>query len=324
MKATLHTADVTQKESFDYWNDIVCNVFAKLDSKSLADTQFTGAINHHQLSTLGLSTVASTPVKVSRTKNHIAQTSKDYFKFSFQLAGEAQLLQDGRETHLTPGDWAFYDCTRPYTLILPQTYRQLVVQVPRHSLRSQIKNTNAMTATKMSGKIGLGRLAFNFVYSTKKQIDSLPSTAYGQIANTLTGLLVTGIGEIGDQHHSASEKETLLRKIKLFIEGNLTNPNLSIDLITKSAYISKRYLHVLFKDEGTTVSQYIRGLRLEMAGTMLADPRLLNRTVTEIALSCGFNNPTHFGRLFKQMYQVSPLAYRKLQLENKRYANSGH
>ena len=40
------------------------------------------------------------------------------------------------------------------------------------------------------------------------------------------------------------------------------------------------------------------------------DPRLADRSITEIALAFGFSNPAHFSRVFRAHTGVSPSAYR--------------
>ncbi|MFP4198909.1 MAG: helix-turn-helix domain-containing protein [Halanaerobium sp.] len=46
------------------------------------------------------------------------------------------------------------------------------------------------------------------------------------------------------------------------------------------------------------------------AGKLLQQSKL---SVTEIATEVGFNNITHFGRIFKEITDLSPLAYRKVK-----------
>ena len=54
--------------------------------------------------------------------------------------------------------------------------------------------------------------------------------------------------------------------------------------------------------------QYLQHLRLEHASRLLQEPR--NTSVTEIALSCGFNSSQYFSNAFKKRYGHSPSSYR--------------
>ena len=54
--------------------------------------------------------------------------------------------------------------------------------------------------------------------------------------------------------------------------------------------------------------QYLQHLRLEQASRLLQDPR--KTSVTEIALSCGFNSSQYFSNAFKRRYGHSPSSYR--------------
>lgn len=52
---------------------------------------------------------------------------------------------------------------------------------------------------------------------------------------------------------------------------------------------------------------YLNTYRLKMAANLL---RGTDRTVTEIALSCGFNHLSYFSKTFLQTYGCTPTAYR--------------
>ncbi len=59
----------------------------------------------------------------------------------------------------------------------------------------------------------------------------------------------------------------------------------------------------------TTPVKYINLLRLDYAKYMLATTDL---SITDIALSAGFNNLSHYYHLFKKEVGLTPLAYRSL------------
>jgi transcriptional regulator GlxA family with amidase domain len=43
--------------------------------------------------------------------------------------------------------------------------------------------------------------------------------------------------------------------------------------------------------------------------------RTTDKAVSDIAIECGFENNSHFSRLFKENYSISPLQYRKQAID---------
>lgn len=61
----------------------------------------------------------------------------------------------------------------------------------------------------------------------------------------------------------------------------------------------------------TSYTQYLAFLRVRRAEQLLLDPR---RSITDIALECGFEHPSYFIKQFKRAKGISPLQYRKVRL----------
>ena len=62
------------------------------------------------------------------------------------------------------------------------------------------------------------------------------------------------------------------------------------------------------KNTGRTVIDYHNEMRLGRACEELLES---NKSISEIALNCGFYNLSHFNRLFKKMKKVTPREYRR-------------
>ncbi len=83
---------------------------------------------------------------------------------------------------------------------------------------------------------------------------------------------------------------------------------LSLASIAGKIHISSSYLSTLFKREtGLTVSAYIKEFRLSNAEKKL---RSSAQGITDISLSCGFESPSYFTKLFKEKYGQTPRQYR--------------
>jgi AraC-like DNA-binding protein len=75
-----------------------------------------------------------------------------------------------------------------------------------------------------------------------------------------------------------------------------------------------RSLHLLFEREGLKVAQWIRDRRLERCRDTLARPEWQGRII-DLALQWGFNDPSHFSRVFRQRYGRAPRQARALAVQ---------
>ena len=88
---------------------------------------------------------------------------------------------------------------------------------------------------------------------------------------------------------------------------NLDQP-LRLEGIAAKAFLSPFHFHRVFRAVvGETVAEFVRRLRLERSLHMLSHGR--RRTLTEIALACGFASSSDFSRGFKARYGVPPSAF---------------
>ena len=94
-----------------------------------------------------------------------------------------------------------------------------------------------------------------------------------------------------------------------FIAEHCTE-DLSLEMVADRAGFSKYHFSRLFK-KFTSVSyyRYLNQKRIETAERMLTHPE---HSVTEVALSCGFNSLSSFIRMFKSIKGCTPSEYRAL------------
>ncbi len=86
---------------------------------------------------------------------------------------------------------------------------------------------------------------------------------------------------------------------------------LQLDDLAKQFYISKGHLCRVFKEvTGFGFTQYINIARVREAEQLL---RETDWSITQVSEHCGFDNFSHFGKMFKKLSGLSPRAYRKLE-----------
>jgi len=107
-----------------------------------------------------------------------------------------------------------------------------------------------------------------------------------------------------------------------YITNNIGN-NITLDELSKVACFSKYHFHRIFKSlTGENVFEFIRRLQLEKAAYMLAcNP---SKSITDIALDCGFSSSQNFSKLFKIGYLINPTEYRSSKKLHDKFSNHGN
>ena len=97
-----------------------------------------------------------------------------------------------------------------------------------------------------------------------------------------------------------------IARVKKVIQARLHEPDLTLESIAGACKLSLNYVHKLFRDEGCTVSEYLKNERLQRARQMLESPSGCGSTVTRVSLACGFSNMSHFSTSFRRAFSLSP------------------
>ncbi|MBR2877734.1 MAG: helix-turn-helix domain-containing protein [Clostridia bacterium] len=92
------------------------------------------------------------------------------------------------------------------------------------------------------------------------------------------------------------------------IISNLNEP-ISISELARQLQVSRIYLYKAFvKNYGKSPAQFVMDMRVRNAKVLLT---MTDKSITEIAISCGFENPGYFAKIFKSWEGMSPSEYRK-------------
>ncbi|MDJ0336270.1 helix-turn-helix domain-containing protein [Salinibacterium sp. G-O1] len=255
--------------------------------------------------------VRATDHTVERTPELIARDDRAFFKVSLMLAGTGLLIQDNREAVLQVGDLAVYDTSRPYSLVFDENFRTMVVMFPQHLINLPPAVVGELTAVRISGSEGLGAVVAPYLTQLAANLDQISGATGASLTHSALDL-VTAVftRELGLDDASADPHRTLVHRIRGYIDNHLASTDLSPSSIAAAHYISTRHLHVLFQEQGMTVSTWIRSRRLERCRRDLVDPAFADRPVAAVAARWGFVDAAHFSRAFKTVYDVAPSEYR--------------
>jgi AraC-like DNA-binding protein len=84
---------------------------------------------------------------------------------------------------------------------------------------------------------------------------------------------------------------------------------ITVESMARVAHLSASHFARVFKKEtGKAPMEYVHALRLERAKKLLIAG---DRSMTEIALECGFGSPSYLSACFQKEYQLTPSEYQK-------------
>lgn len=84
---------------------------------------------------------------------------------------------------------------------------------------------------------------------------------------------------------------------------------LNIDSIAAALFLNRDYISHVFKEEtGYSIMAYVISLRVNRAKLLLTQT---DRSVTDIAMACGYTDFTYFSKQFKKHTNMSPSKFRK-------------
>lgn len=311
------TATVPAGDSADLWVETVSELMVPLECAPHHGATFHGRLRAGSLGPVQLCGLEASAHTVKRTPRLAANTEGDQYKLSLVLGGEALIVQDAREAVLRPGDFAVYDCSRPYTFVTNHQFRMLVCLLPRDIIGFSPERVSAITATRIPGGNGIAWAMAPFLkrladLTIRDQLPPDEHRVVESVVDLVESLCATVMGQDAGPHaHSRAE---LMLRIRAYIDSHLGDPALTPTQIAAAHFISKRYLHKLFETEGVSVSRLIRERRLERCRSALADAQRRDESVTSIGIRWGFTDAAHFSRLFRDAYGCTPTEYRRLHV----------
>ena len=119
--------------------------------------------------------------------------------------------------------------------------------------------------------------------------------------------------DYGGPLHSA-QRSDISYKVMEYLSRNLDR-KLSLDEIASEVYLSRAYVSTLFKQQtGEGIFECLSRLRLEQSKRLLAETDL---PLSQVALSCGYEDQSYFTRVFKKSTGLSPRRYRLTHLSGR-------
>lgn len=304
---------IAHADSFAAWRTLISTSFVPLETDPVRPGPFSGRLGGRVLRDIGLTRVEASAHTVRRTPALVAAAPAAEYKLNLQLSGHGLLLQDGRETVLRPGDLAIYDTARPYTLTFDGDFSTLVLMFPHRLLGLVAEDVSQVTAVRMDAGQRLGRAVAPFLHQIAAMLPELEGPVGHRLAVNVVDLVGTVLTDelYSRSGHGTDENARAMRRIQHYVEAHLPDPELDPGAIAAAHFMSIRTLHKLFASSELTVAGWIRQRRLEHCRRDLSDALHADVPVGAIGARWGLPDASHFSRLFRTAYGLSPVRFRQ-------------
>ena len=309
----LSTEGLPEKETAPAWHDWMAQLFSGLDTDLYGDTHFDGRINVSYAGDIMLTKLEADRHRVIRDSHRLRDSEAAYLKIVAPWEGHAKVLQNGQLASVSSGDWVIYDTSQAYEVANPCHTEHLIMMVPKQSIAERGLRLDGLMARSVSGSSGIARIALQTMRSTYQELDSMTAPLARRAGELLVDMVHLSLQAMAGQATAVTQKQALYDRICEHVACHVRDPGLSVEQVAQTLNCSKRHLHNAFAGRELSLGAFIQQSRLELCMRELHSPALVHRTITEIAMDCGFGNSAHFSRAFKAYTGMSPSDYRGLR-----------
>lgn len=290
------------------------------------------AIHFHlkRVDAMKLNFYKSDPFDISRERKSISSMPSNHYHDAYEIlylvSGELYYFIEGRTYHVVSGVLLLININDIHRLvnINGNTYERVTLLFKSDFLSAFFTETedfNPLSCfNSKSNVIKLSAFEQIFVENIFSKMiheenEKQPGSSYYQKVLLMELLIYLQRKIPLDQSNQLVESNRPHKKISKilpYINENFSE-QLSLEYMSRKFSISPSHLSRTFKETtGFTFVEYVNNIRVKEACSLLKNSDL---SISGVAERVGFDNLTHFGRIFKALIGTSPLKFRKGKLD---------
>ena len=303
------TKSLPAPQQLEYWNELICRRFTQLQCEARPNRGYRGNLAILDLGIVQLSKVDVDPAGVFHSKALLASTNEDAMLMHLQISGNSLNTQRDQAQFLRPGQHAFCNTTERYSVEFDQAMTMLVAKIPTREFRQKTGlDPFAITCNEYALDTDQPSLTAQLAITAWRNRENYQTYHAKQaLGEALLSIIAAeSISRFKATPDSPSSYDVIFARAQQTIGRHLADSELNQSKVAAALNISTRYLRYLFEQQGTTFSRYLLEQRLMRANqNLLATPKGRGR-VSRIAYECGFNNVSHFARVFTAEFGHPP------------------
>lgn len=302
-------------QSFHRWDELVQSACGPVRVAGERRSPFHGRITRRAFGTIHTSSIQADAHSVERDLRLIERAGETPLFLCAVLEGAAHVVQGHRAATARAGDLLAFDSALPYSLAMHEPIRMVVVKFPHPTVGLTMGEPHPLMAATWSGQCGVGGLLLDLLSGLEGQLTSISEVSADPLGEGVKHLISAVVAErLSDgMPESQLARQSLLLRVQQFAREHLGDPDLSPTMLARRHKVSLRYLQLLFNKQNTSPARWIREERLARCQEDLRSPRFAHLTVASVGERWGLLGASHFSRLFRERYGVTPSEWRRAE-----------
>ncbi|MBR0712570.1 AraC family transcriptional regulator [Bradyrhizobium liaoningense] len=309
----LSTDALPERDRFAIWREEFGRTIFKNEIAQLPGQAFRETVALSKFPGLGI-VAGSTEGRIHSRKGALLADGNDDFILTTVKSGTGRVSHLGRELFLGSGD-SFLASASDAGIIHWGKAQYTAIAVPRRAVSAFVSKPEALVTRSLAGARRMLALLASYIELVSDHDACVTAEMRHLFVAHVHDLVALALGATGDPAVAAKGrglKAARLRAIKQDITENIVHRDLSVTTMAARHNMTPRYVQMLFEAEGSTFTEFVNDRRLARAYRILNDPRLSDRTISAIALECGFRDLSHFNRLFQRAFGATPSGVRAM------------
>ena len=309
------TAD-KRSQKVDAWRDALTQAFGPMEVRRNSSESFGGTVRAFGKGQMQFNETAYHGQTVERTARNVAELGQQYFTLGRPVSGSLCFQQNDQQVMLEPGCLVLTDQTVPYKVTADTGYHGFSISIPCKLLQQREPNIGSFYKLDAGDESPRGQLLSGYAKYLTDGIAAWDETEIISLREQMLDLIVLMMINRKNAYLPAFEKSIISahrERAIAYIKHHHCNPNLSPKSIAAGCGISVSYLYRIFQSANMQIEQTVYAHRLETCRHLLLDAAHQNESVQQVGYKSGFNHSTHFSRMFKEKFGMSPADFRATQ-----------
>ncbi len=312
LKVALDTRQAPADDRLSFWQDEFSKLYVQHQLHVGDPATFSARAETGSSSGYDVSVTQMSQATLERSHYHARTDEAGRCFLCMVLNGDVSFVQDDVVTIPQPGQIFLIRTSGPYKLVCNTPVQLLQYKVACEDLRSRLGNVKRYAGVTTTKEDPIGDVASAMMRKVAASLDFSGDVSELRTLEATFELATTALRRSADAAGAnlSSCQEIVLARLEHAIARQIGNPELDAAALAREVGISIRYANKVLAERGTSLMRYVKDTRLERCARMLEDPSQRRRSITEIAMSLGFNDMSHFSRAFRERFDVSPRDYR--------------